>query len=163
MKRASSARTPGIDGLQALEQFGDAEARKCRRAGELSMLARASFLLARRASTSGMGNCVTLAPASRAVILLTPCFFTSSMRSTECIGRKVRLTPANSLLMRSSPGSSTTDGALAEHEVLHLDEPEQVAMADLAGVDLVNLALIHEHNAENVTGCHGSDGDSLLI
>ena len=32
----------------------------------------------------GIGNCETLAPPSSAVILLTPCFFTSSMRSTEC-------------------------------------------------------------------------------
>jgi hypothetical protein len=32
-------------------------------------------------------------------------------------------------------------------------------VADLAGVDLVNLALIHEHNAKNVTGCHGFEGD----
>ena len=45
---------------------------------------------------------------STAVILLMPCFFTSSMRSTECMGRNVRLTPSNSLLMRSSLGSRTT-------------------------------------------------------
>src|SRR5689334_12608533 len=49
-------------------------------------------------------------------------------------------------------------GALAEQQLLHLDEPEQLPVADLAGVYLVNLALIHEHNAENVTGCHGSRG-----
>jgi len=47
-------------------------------------------------------------------------------------------------------------GALAEQQLLHLDETEQVAVADAPGVHLVNLALIHEHNAENVTGCHGS-------
>ena len=56
-----------------------------------------------------MGNCATLAPASSTVILLTPCLRTSSMRSTECIGRKLRFTPANSPLMRSSDGSSTTE------------------------------------------------------
>jgi hypothetical protein len=28
-------------------------------------------------------------------------------------------------------------------------------VTDAPCVDLVNLALIHEHNAENVTGCHG--------
>jgi len=33
----------------------------------------------------GIGNCETLAPPpSSAVILLTPCFFTSSMRRMEC-------------------------------------------------------------------------------
>ena len=35
-----------------------------------------------------IGNCDTLAPPpSRAVILLTPCFLTSSMRRMECRGR----------------------------------------------------------------------------
>src|SRR6516225_11278855 len=47
-------------------------------------------------------------------------------------------------------------GALAEQQLLHLDETEQLAVADPPGVYLVNLALVHEHNAENVTGCHGS-------
>src|SRR6185437_1792191 len=56
-----------------------------------------------------MGNCATLAAPSSAVILLTPCFLTSSIRRTECSGRKVRLTPTNSLLMRSSEGSRTTE------------------------------------------------------
>ena len=54
-------------------------------------------------------------------------------------------------------------GALAENELLNLDEAEQLAVADAAGVDLVNLALIHEHNAENVTDCHGVEWGSLLI
>src|SRR5690606_23951239 len=53
------------------------------------------------------GNCATL-PPSTFVILLTPCFSTSSMRSTECSGRNVLFTPSNSLLMRSSVGSTTT-------------------------------------------------------
>ncbi len=48
----------------------------------------------------GVGNCVTL--PSNWVILLAPRLLTSSMRSTECMGRKLRLTPSNSLLMRSS-------------------------------------------------------------
>src|SRR6516162_9676541 len=48
--------------------------------------------------------------------------------------------------------------SLPKEQLLHLDEPEQLAMADPAGVHLVNLALIHEHDAENVTGCHGSHG-----
>src|SRR5215469_1739598 len=47
-------------------------------------------------------------------------------------------------------------GALAEQQFVDLDESEQLSVADAPGVDLVNLALIHEHNAENVTGCHGS-------
>src|SRR5690606_3786866 len=54
------------------------------------------------------GNCATL-PPSTFVILLTPCFSTSSIRKIECSGRYVRLTPWNSLLMRSSVGSTTTD------------------------------------------------------
>jgi hypothetical protein len=54
-------------------------------------------------------------------------------------------------------------GTLAENELLHLNETEQLAMADTARVDLVNLALIHEHNAENVTDCHGLAWGSLLI
>ena len=57
-----------------------------------------------------------------------------------------------------------------EQQLLDLYETEQLAMADAARVDLVNLALIHEHNAENVTGCHGCaggacyfDADSLYV
>ena len=84
--------------------------------------------------------------------LACPCFFTSSIRSTECSGRKVRLTPANSLLMRSSPGSSTTVERSPKTSSSTSMKPNRLAVADLAGVDLVNLALIHEHNAENVTG-----------
>ena len=37
-------------------------------------------------------------------------------------------------------------GALAEDEFLDLDEAEQPAMADAAGVDLVDLALAHEND-----------------
>src|SRR5215472_10357146 len=47
-------------------------------------------------------------------------------------------------------------GSLAEQQLLHFDEAEQLAVADPPGVHLVNLALVHEHNPENVTGCHGS-------
>ncbi len=56
---------------------------------------------------TGNGNCVTL-DASAAETLLTPCLRTSSMRITECSGRKVRLTPSNSALIFSSDGSTTT-------------------------------------------------------
>src|SRR5512139_3660871 len=41
-------------------------------------------------------------------------------------------------------------GALAEGQLLHLDETQHRAMTDLAGVDLVNLALVHEQDAEYV-------------
>ncbi len=44
-----------------------------------------------------------------------------------------------------------------EYQLFDLDEPEQAPLADLAGINLVNLALVHEHNLENVTGCHRSD------
>src|SRR5580700_10810077 len=54
-------------------------------------------------------------------------------------------------------------GALAEHELLDFDESEQLAVAHLAGVYLVNLALIHEHNAKNVTGCHGRAGGACYF
>ena len=74
------------------------------------------------------------------------------------MGRKVRFTPANSPLMRSSDGSSTTEERSPNTQLLHLDEAKQLPVVYLAGVNLVNLALIHEHNAENVTGCHGSAG-----
>ena len=100
-----------------------------------------------------IGNGATLLP-SNALILACPCFFTSSMRRMECIGSMVHLTPVNSDLMRSSPGSRTTRGTLAEDQLFHLDESEQPALADLTGINLVNLALVHEHNLENVTGCH---------
>src|SRR2546421_412122 len=36
-------------------------------------------------------------------------------------------------------------------------------MTHFVGIDLVNLALIHEHNPENVTGCHGLERGSLLV
>ena len=92
----------------------------------------------------GIGNWVTLAPPSSAVILLTPCFLTSSMR-------RIAL---DTLLRRVEHDR----GALAEDELFHLDEAKQLPVVYLAGVNLVYLALIHEHNAENVTGCHGSAG-----
>jgi hypothetical protein len=45
-------------------------------------------------------------------------------------------------------------GALAENELLDFDEAEQRAVADLAGIDLVDLALVDKNDLENVTGCH---------
>src|SRR6187399_346655 len=45
-------------------------------------------------------------------------------------------------------------GTLTENQLFHLDESEQPALTDLTGINLVNLALVHEHNLENVTGCH---------
>src|SRR5688572_33228954 len=48
--------------------------------------------------------------------------------------------------------------ALPEHQFLDLDEAEEVAMADLAGVDLVDLALVDEHDPEYVTGGHSRGG-----
>src|SRR5262245_53653705 len=44
-------------------------------------------------------------------------------------------------------------GALAEHQLLDLDEAEQRTMADLARIDLVDLALVNENDLENVTDC----------
>src|SRR5580658_54287 len=46
-------------------------------------------------------------------------------------------------------------GTLTKHKLFDLDEAEQLAVTDAARVHLINLALIHEHNPENVTGCHG--------
>ena len=46
-------------------------------------------------------------------------------------------------------------GALAEHQILHFQEAEQRSVGHFAGVNFINFALIHEHNLENVTGCHG--------
>src|SRR5262245_37196539 len=43
---------------------------------------------------------------------------------------------------------------LAEHQFFDLDETQQRAMTDLAGIDLVDPALVHENDLENVTGCH---------
>ena len=57
-------------------------------------------------SRAVIGRCATL--PSYCVILLAPRLLTSSIRSTECSGRKLRLTSSNSDLMRSSVGSSTT-------------------------------------------------------
>src|SRR5688572_2211206 len=48
-------------------------------------------------------------------------------------------------------------GALAEYQFLDFNEAKQATLAHFAGVDLVNLALVHEHNLENVTGCHLAD------
>ena len=130
-------------------------------ARELQDAMRRVVISSRRAAVeySGIGNCATLAaaPLSSAVILPTPCFLTSSIRRTECIGRKVRLTPGELALDSLLRGVQDHRGALAEHQLLDLDETEQRPRGSrLPGVDLVNLALIHEHDAENVTGCHGS-------
>ncbi len=46
---------------------------------------------------------------------------------------------------------------LAEDQFLDLDEAEHLAMADLAGVDLVDLALVVEDHLENVTRGHLAD------
>src|SRR5690606_15243653 len=48
--------------------------------------------------------------------------------------------------------------ALAEHQLFDLDESEQPSLGHLAGIDLVNLSLVHEHDPENVAGCHRSIG-----
>src|SRR5258706_15951348 len=42
----------------------------------------------------------------------------------------------------------------AKYQLLDLNEPEQAPVADFARIHLVNLALVHEHNLEDVTGCH---------
>src|SRR5580692_8142391 len=111
MHKARVERGDGrLQRAQALEELGDAKRRQ--RRGTLHRECDqgwAHFFSPGGTEYIGIGNCVTLAPPSRAVILLTPCFFTSSMRRIECSGRKVRLTPANSPLTRSSPGSRTTE------------------------------------------------------
>ncbi len=59
--------------------------------------------------------------------------------------------------MRSSPEIQDHRGALPKDQLFNLDESEQPALAHLTGINLVNLALVHEHNLENVTGCHRAD------
>ncbi len=44
--------------------------------------------------------------------------------------------------------------AFAEHKFFYLYESKDISVVDLTGVHLVDLALIHEHDFENVTGCH---------
>jgi hypothetical protein len=56
----------------------------------------------------GIGKGATLLVFPASETRLGPCFSTSSMRSTECIGTKNRFTPSNSRCKRSSPGSTTT-------------------------------------------------------
>jgi len=51
-------------------------------------------------------------------------------------------------------GIDDDGAALAEHQFLDLDEAEQAAGSDLAGVDLVHLPLVDEKNFENVTRGH---------
>src|SRR5882672_661011 len=43
---------------------------------------------------------------------------------------------------------------LAKNKFLDLDKTKKRAMAHLARIDLVDLALVHEHHLENVTGSH---------
>src|SRR5215831_12364454 len=45
-------------------------------------------------------------------------------------------------------------GAFPEHQFLHLYKSEQRSMADLSGVNFVDLPLIDEHDLKNVTGGH---------
>src|SRR6185437_535959 len=98
-----------LQGGDAGEDLLDAKAGKRRGAREYQQTLCHYFFSPGDGEYIGIGNCATLAPPSSAVILLTPCFLTSSIRSTECSGRKVRFTPINSLLMRSSAGSRTTE------------------------------------------------------
>ena len=56
---------------------------------------------------TGIGNCEILSP-SKLLILLAPCFSTSSIRTIACMGIKVRRTVSNSDFRRSSDGSTPT-------------------------------------------------------
>src|SRR5579872_3640554 len=91
-----------LQGGNAAEELLDPETGKGGAAGQDEEPFRHHFFSPVGGEYIVIGNCATLAPLSSAVILLTPCFLTSSMRSTEWSGTKVRFTPANSLLMRSS-------------------------------------------------------------
>src|SRR6185312_15964964 len=87
------ARHRRLHGGNSGEELLDAKARECRAAGQdQETLAHPYFFSPGGGEYMAMGNWATLAPLSSAVILLTPCFLTSSIRSTECSGRKVRLT-----------------------------------------------------------------------
>ena len=110
-----------------------------------------------------MGNCATLAPLSNAVILARPVLLHLVDAQDRVHGQEGALDAGEFALDALLAGIEHHGRALAEHQLLDLDEAEQLAVAHLAGVDLVNLALIHEHNAENVTGCHGGARGSLLL
>ena len=62
----------------------------------------------------------------------------------------MRRTFSNSDLIFSSDGSTTTVWTLAEDELFDLDEAEQRAVADVPGVDLVDLPLAHENDLEKL-------------
>jgi hypothetical protein len=75
----------------------------------------------------------------------------------ECIGSIVHLTPRELGFDAFFARSEDHGGTLAEHQLFDLDETEQATLAHFPGINLVNLALVHEHNLENVTGCHRAD------
>ncbi len=70
------------------------------------------------------------------------------------MGSMVHLTPGELGLDALLARVQDHGGAFPEDQLLDLDEPEQATLAHFPGVHLVNLALVHEHNLENVTGCH---------
>src|SRR5438874_4997525 len=100
-----------LDRAQTLEELRSAKRRERRSPRNAENARRLlHFFSPGGVEYTGIGNCATVAlPPSITVILAAPCFFTSSMRRIACIGRKVRNTPENSPLMRSSAGSRTTE------------------------------------------------------
>jgi hypothetical protein len=69
--------------------------------------------------------------------------------------RQVRALDARELGLDLLLGRVDDHGRLLpENQLLDLDEAEHLAVADLAGVDLEDLALAVEDDLENVTGGH---------
>ena len=90
---------------------------------------------------------------------LAGAMFLDLIDSEHRMHRLERAQPSNSLLMRSSVGSRTTLEHSPNSTSSTSINPNNSPWPTFTTLDLVNLALIHEHNAKNVTGCHGSMGD----
>ena len=112
------------------------------RAAALTSLSRIS----RSLPGIGMGNGMTLPAPLASLIFGVPRRSDLVDVTIACIGTKLRRTPSNCALSFSSLGSTTTCGALAEDELLDFQEAPQIALVDLLGIHLEDLALVEENH-----------------
>src|SRR5579872_1130052 len=162
MKRASSAVTAGSSAVSRVSSLAMRKAESAGAPGRCNMLS-ALFLVRRGRRIQGDRELRDIGPALQRGNLAHTLLLHFIDAQYGVQGQVGALDTLEFALYALLGRIHHHRGALAEHQLLHLDEPEQLSVADASGINLINLALIHEHNAENVTDCHGLEWGSLLI